>query len=425
MKNAIYLGDIDPNNNVLPVIDIRRIIMFQLLIWDKIILSDSQFLTDPRLSVLMRGYCSDDICKKYGISDIDNSLRGIETLFQEGLVEVAMRQNASGQSDLFSTWQKMSTSEKKVPYLPEDETYIHYLGGISCHSHTYQTTNMADLFQHNLEAGIHTDPLMGGVILHNNDVETELKHLFQEKAPLFRNIYDYLLEQKRKGNLSSERYQFLYDYVYSCYSVNISSILGCNISTKFAHIPFHLESGTEYIGKNIASHRVENLRPTWALNPIFLDYLSFDEFAKIRRRLNSAKVREFYMGTVESPWVEIEDAWEEYTMQLEQAIKLAMYEKKDTISSRVIDEISGGKYLANPRQYVMFTPFCEVVKSLVSFIPGVGNIFGITDFAKGLYGAVVTLAKRNEKLSLAKEYSNISKLVSRETRVVTKYSNPL
>jgi len=394
------------------------------LIWDKIILSDSQFLTDPRLNILMSGYCSDEVCRKYGVSDIDNSLKGVETLFRDGLIEVAMRQNAGGQSDLHSTWQQMSKSEKKVPYLPDDENYVHYLKSIPYRSQTYQTTNMAARFQHNLEAGIHTDPLKGGFLLQNNDVETELKRIFQESAPLFRNILDFMREQKAKGNLSPERFQCLYDYVYSCYSVNISASLGCNINTKFAHIPFHIESGKEYLGNNVSAQQVERLRPTWALNPVYLDHLSFGEFAQLRSRLNTAQVREFYLGAVESPWAVIEEAWEDYTIQLENAIMRAMYEKKDAISSRLIDELSDGKYLTNPRQYIMVTPLFEVVKSLVSFLPGVGSILGVTDFAKSLYGAVVTLSKRNEKIALAEEYRSISKLVSRETRVITKYDNP-
>ena len=424
MKNAIYLGDIDPNNTILPVMNIRRTIMFQLLIWDKIILSDSQFLTDPRLNILMHGYNSDQVCQKYNITDVEESLKGIESLFQNGLIEVALRQNSNSESDLYNTWLNMSKSEKKVPYLPEDENYVHYLKSLSYHTHSYKTDNMSQLFQNNLESGINTDPLRGGITLHRNDVETELKRMFQEKAPLFRNILDFMQKQVKEGKLSPERYQRLYDYVYSCYSVNTSAVLGCNINTKFAHIPFHIESGSEYIGNNISQKQVERLRPTWALNPIFLDHLTFEEFTQIRRQLKTSKVREFYTGSVESPWVEIEDAWESYTLQLENAIKLAMYEKKDALNTRLIKELSGEKYITNPTQQTIVTPVYEVVKSLVSFVPVVGNAMGVIDFAKTLCDSVVTISKYEENMAFARDYADISQLVSKETRVITKYDNP-
>jgi hypothetical protein len=348
----------------------------------------------------------------------------VEALFQNGLIEVAHRQNSSGESDLFTTWSNMRKSEKKVPYLPEDENYVRYLKSIRCNTKTYGTSNMSALFQQKLECGLETDPLNGGLLLEDNDVETELKRMFRENAPLFRNILDFLREQQRLGHLSPERFTRLYDYVYGCYSVNVPTVLGCSVNTKFAHIPFHIESGGEYLSNNATREQVERLRPTWAINPVFFDNLTFEEFAEIRRHLRTSKVREFYLGSVKSPWVEIEDAWEDYTYQLEQAIKNVLYEKKDQASSRILTEFCSEKYLANPRQQTLTGPLFEVVKSLVSFVPFVGEAMGFVDAAKSICGAVTTLSKRNERIAMVKEYNSISSLVSRETRVITKYDNP-
>ena len=423
MKNSVYLGDIDPNNNILPVMDIRRIIMFQLLIWDKIILSDSQFLTDPRLNILMSGYDGDEVCKKYGVSNVSNAYKGIESLFENGLIEVAFRKTPNTECNLLDTWNSMRAGEKKVPYLPEDENYVHYLKSISCNTQTYETTSMSSMFQHKLILGINTDPKKGGLLLQNNDVENELKRMFSARSPLFRNILDFLREQVKNGTLSPDRFAQLYDYVYSCYNVNISAALGCNINTKFAHIPFHIQSGEEYFGNNVSQEQINRLRPTWALNPIFLDYLTFEEFAEIRKHLKTSKVREFYLGSVKSPWAEIEDAWADYTEHLEQYMKLIMYEKKDGITNRMFKEFGNEKYLTNPRQHTVVTPIYEMVKSIVSLLPGISEVIGMVDSSQGIWGSVIALSKRNEKIALAEEYKKISELVSKETRVVTKYDN--
>jgi hypothetical protein len=43
------------------------------------------------------------------------------------------------------------------------------------------------------------------------------------------------------------------------------------------------------------------------------------------------------------------------------------------------------------------------------------------DAVKSLCGSVITLSKAPGRVALAKEYNELSKLVQKETRVVTKY----
>ena len=44
--------------------------MLKLLVWDSIVLSDSQFLTDPRINVLMCGFDGKDLPKQLKMTDI-------------------------------------------------------------------------------------------------------------------------------------------------------------------------------------------------------------------------------------------------------------------------------------------------------------------------------------------------------------------
>ena len=59
--SSVYLGDIDPNNRIMSPLWIRRHFMMKLLVWDSVVLSDSQILTDPRINVLLRGFDSEDL----------------------------------------------------------------------------------------------------------------------------------------------------------------------------------------------------------------------------------------------------------------------------------------------------------------------------------------------------------------------------
>ncbi|MBE6552600.1 MAG: hypothetical protein E7665_10810 [Ruminococcaceae bacterium] len=422
MKNRVYLGDIDPNNSILPVMDIRRIIMFQLLIWDSIVLSDSQLLTDPRLNILMGNYNGDEIQKKYGVSDVDNSCKGIESLFENGLIEIAIRQNANSESSLSDTWHAMRTSTNKVPYLPEDEEYVRYLSSVKCNTHKFETSNMSSMFQQNLSCGINTDPEKGGFLLQKNDVEKQLRVMFEGNAPLFRDILDYLRQHLQSGDLDPIRYAKLYDYVYSCYNINISRALGCNINTKFSNIPIHIQTGEEYQGKSASQEQISRLRPTWALNPIFLDCMTFEEFVEVRKNLKAHKVREFYLNSIMSPWSEIEDEWNNYVETLELRIKNIMLEKQNRLHRQIFSEFGNDKYLTKPKQITVATPIFEIVKSIVSFVPVIGDIIGFADVAKSIVDGVVAYSRHGEREKIIQEYVKISEIVSNGTRVVTRYN---
>ena len=56
MSYNVYLGDIDPNLQMSEALKVRREIFFKLLLWDSVVLSDSQLLTDPRIIRLMSGF---------------------------------------------------------------------------------------------------------------------------------------------------------------------------------------------------------------------------------------------------------------------------------------------------------------------------------------------------------------------------------
>jgi len=85
MSYSIYIGDIDPNNTVNPtqhVRDIRRAILFRLLLWDSIVLSDSQFLTDPCIAMMMDGFSEKKMGDHDAWDDISEWQRGFEKLLE-------------------------------------------------------------------------------------------------------------------------------------------------------------------------------------------------------------------------------------------------------------------------------------------------------------------------------------------------------
>ena len=186
-------------------------------------------------------------------------------------------------------------------------------------------------------------------------------------------------------------------------------------------MPFHMASGEEFLGDNPQPKQVDKLRPTWVLNPIFLDYLSFEDFVEIKKRLNTSKIREFYLGKIKSPWEEIENDWGMYTELLEMKIKNALLERQNTLSENIFVEFGIDEFLAKPKQKTITAPIFEIVKSIVSAFPILGDIIGFTDLSKSIYGGIVTISKLKSRISMAEKHNDISKLISKETRVITKY----
>ena len=418
---SVYLGDIDPNNEIISVLNIRRMMMFQLLIWDSIVLSDSQLLTDPRINVLMGQFSDEKTIKTYGLDDVAHSQKGFECLINAGLIEVAHRESERGKTDFLELWTKMSQKDTKdVPYLPFSPDYAVYLDGLGGQSRSYKLSSISQRFRSNLIEGIEKESF---IINGNDDTDLELKRIFNERQVLFRNILDFLQTQLKNGAITQARYNEIYRYVYSCYSVNISAETGCNISTRFENLPLHLDSGEGDCEESGFAPKVDQLRPTWSLNPFILDYISFEDFVKIRKKLqlvfDNGKLIDFYKGNVnERDWSEVKDLWETFTIILED-------ELKNHMRDLMYRKYSADNPLKNANklsQNIFVSNGVELVKNIFSFaLEPVGLVFGTIDLIRSLCGEIYCLTKKKSIVSAREQERTIRQFIEGKTRIVTKY----
>jgi len=159
MSYSIYIGDIDPNNTVNPtqhVRDIRRAILFRLLLWDSIVLSDSQFLTDPCIAMMMDGFSEKKMGDHDAWDDISEWQRGFEKLLEIGLVEVAHRTDIYGeQYTMLDVWNSMHNNPSaSVPFLPPTPAYAKFLDTLPHQKKQYNLNSISQRFKSNLHNGI-------------------------------------------------------------------------------------------------------------------------------------------------------------------------------------------------------------------------------------------------------------------------------
>jgi len=257
-----------------------------------------------------------------------------------------------------------------------------------------------------------------------------LRELCSARSPLFRDILAHLKQERDSGRIAPERYLELYDYVYSCYSVNVSAAVGCNINTKFRHLPLHLDSGNGDFQEKIPPQDLGALRPTWVFNPAVLRQLSFQDIVEIRKAMtpvmNGPYIRNFYEGTTQpEDWKDTVWVWEMYTQMLESKIRNAFLEKENEQGRKIMEEFVGDQVLKCPEQITVVTPTIEIVKSLLSMIPLAGECIGAAEAVSNVGNAVVSLTKRKEREKILRDYQSIHDVVAKNTRVITCYGNGL
>lgn len=428
---SIYLGDIDPNNHkltqltmsMLSPIEIRRNMMFQLLIWDRIVLSDSQYLTDPRVHIMMSGFHDELLCSEYDLPDIPLSQKGFEKLIRAGLVEVACRENAGSDFSFSSLWTDMSRKDTRdVPYLPHTVEYAEYLDGLGYYARKYSLVNIGNRFKRNLQSGLEEGAL---ILLPDHDIDRELRRMFFEKEVLFRNLLDFLKQQLKIGKITEARYNQIYTYIYSCYSVNISAETGCNISTQFKNLPLHLDSGDPTCDEMREPFLGEKLRSTWCLTPAVLDLLTFEDFIGIRQYLkpvfDNGLLLDFYKGNIERKnWGEVRDIWDHFTHYLELELKARMSRYMRGIVEEY-EKISGKEH--GLVQESLLNCGVDVVKNIVSYVPIAGNIIGALDMVSSVKNTFSYLTKREALISLKQQWELVDKFVNKDNSIITKYGD--
>ena len=416
---SVYLGDIDPNNHIDSVMNIRRQMLFRLLMWESIVLSDSQCLTDPRIHILMGEIESDEICNDYSINDVDPSMKGFERLIKSGLVEIAHREE--GDSRFEHLWQNMIKKDTKdVPYLPLTDGYAKHLDGISHSGRLFSLSSIGNRFRDNLNRGVDDGTFL---LDKNNPTDKELRRMFLENTVLFRNILDFIKDRRSKGVITSQRYDEIYSYVYSNYSGNISAETDCSITTQFKNVPFHLELGKDEYCDELPIDLTDKMRPTWALDPRILDLVSFEQFVNLRRALRpvftNGKLTKFYKGQLlpeECP--EFLDVWTEFTDVLE-------WELKNTLYRISAENLRAEKRVARPVMRILQSSGVSLITGVLGLaFPTFGTVIdslGIAaDAISSGIGGYRYLKRKKTDTPMVKQKKLLEKYVSPEARIITK-----
>lgn len=339
MNDKIYLGGIDPNIVMASAENVRIGLMLRLLMWDKIVLSDSQIITDPRIRAMMSEYDSKEKIKdldKDKLSLRDNQ-RGIETLLKAGLIEVAKRKQGGNALSLEDVWQKMNNRPKElgeVPFLPKEESYAQYLDSLSLHTIDYDLTSIGKRFKNNLQQGT----TKRSFFRKKRDKKGrlfvgQLKEMFNENEVLFSTIKSFLEEGKKNEKIKEEDYAKFYNYVYSCYSPNISAETGCFIDTRLKYVPFHLDAGIGDFKDELKGVNKDLLRMSWLFNPVVFKHLTFKDIVDIRKEVEKEYIEpglfiKFLSGRIKADeWDGFKDFWGEYVGKLQDIIEKKLNKK--------------------------------------------------------------------------------------------------
>lgn len=422
----LYLGDIDPNNYILDVLSVRRRILFDLLLWDSIILSDSQFLTDPRIQLMMSGFDVKSV--DYDITNgLIDSHKDFELLLVNNLVEVATRNN-DRQSSVQDLWQQMhnASANAPVPYLPKNNKYAQYLDSINFSKKPYEIKNLAGNFREKILEGIEK----GSVLLDADDrTDAQLSEFISVETILFRDIKKVLDDAFEKEIITATRKLELYRFFYSCYSSGVPYELGCYTSTSIYNVPLHLSFG--YNANDIAKVVDEKMRQTWALDPMVIDLLSTEAFLDVREAVEDCikdqSIMKYRTGKLtEDELPKFYDVWEEYTKKLEHEIIQALVNER-----RNIDNIVCKRFIPTQKQVIKSGAglIINTTKAVVeSAVPGIGMAFAIADLAKDVHSfadSVVLLGNRKQDgitLNFRNELADyIDGLLLGSNKVITKY----
>ena len=424
---SVYLGDIDPNSKMNSPIHIRRTLMCQLLMWDSIVLSDSQLITDPRLYRLISGYDkgNEHATNEYESKDeLPEYMQGLECILSSGLIEVAHRQQ-DGKTLLCSdVWSEMNArKDAKVPFLPESPEYAKYLDALNPSSRIYSLHEVSDFFRTELLSG-----LGESLILSDSDkTDSELKDMMSEQDVLFSRLLSFINNEEKAGRITAKRRNELYNYIYSCYSINIPTATGCYHTTELKYVPLHIETTTDSEEECLGLPEDKILRPTWALNPYILDLITFEDFVKIRENLkwmveNGGMVKFCSNSMSEEDIKGFDEKWDFYTRMLEAQLQNAMFRTAEMLKSSKIEELAM-KPLDKmaPEKRAMVINGVQFIKSVLGAAPGVGNVLGFADVGMEAINFVTFLKNKKSKSRAYRIEDIVSEIVKDDMKIITKY----
>ena len=345
-ESSLFLGDIDPNQvgQAITARQMRQEILYSLLVWDHIVVSDSQMLQDPRFRVMME---PSEQPEDIQFDDLKDWQRGFQYLLERGLIRVARRDG----KDLTETWSEMNERENGVPFLPRSMSYASRIEKIGYTPMKYELSRVANRFSQNLQEGLKKN----AVPLINYKRFQKLRELMCKDSVLLADILALLGEQLEAGEITQQEMNLLYQFSFQCYSVNVPAELGCHIRAKLGQIPLFLPSGT-YDGEDgTALLDQSKMQPSWALDPNVFDLLPTEVFVELRNELKRKLVdKKFDLllkhqeGNLQSDEVEkFYEAWAEFNETLKENMLDTLRATRDEM-----EEIMTGKWVPVQKQFV-------------------------------------------------------------------------
>lgn len=429
MSYSIYIGDIDPNNVVDSVRSVRRNILFKLLLWDSIVLSDSQLLTDPRIALMMDGFSVKhadlSFAKKNEVLDWH---KGFEELMQSGLIEVAHRRDIAGErltmSDVWTTMKNNRSAQ--VPYLPTTQDYADFLDSTFYHTREYDLKKISARFKSNLHAGIAN----GRLLLDPDDAtDIELTRILLQDEILFRDLLKVIRESLNKGLITQARYDEVYSYIYSCYQTNIPAEVNCSICTNFENLPLHLDLGydSDFNGPEIDERR---MRPTWALDPTILDLLPMDAFLAVRKavspHIKSGLIMKQKTGELLPEQLnEFYDAWADYTEELECALRIELVNAYEHVDGIVCKQFTSSQKRVKSGLLELIFNIAKI--AVTTAAPITSLAFDIADYGKTgaeTIGSFIMLNNKREMDYIVQQKSEMYAYIKKcmmGTKIITRY----
>ncbi len=388
MSESIFFADLDPNQASMAASarSVRRDLLSRLLIWDSVVVSDSQMLQNPCFRAMMSPTVLQE--RKMGLPDEDGPFddledwqRGFEDLLKSGLVEVACRSDGGECTPLSATWAGMHKRSRPVPFLTWDRQYADYLEKeVGYRSRPYDRSRVADRFRSNLQA----EAEKGSVPLSpGSPAMRDFERLISAESVNLADIKSMLEQRGRAGELRPDEVADAYHFCFRCYNINVPAELRCYLSAPPDQLPLFMESGT-YDGVNSAEYVDKTkLRPSWAIDPAALDLLPLSAVAELRSavqpELDTGLILKAMEGNLPQKSVpEYYDVWASYTTKLEDAMLDALYATKTALN-----KIMTADWIPAQEQFELG---CRelVINHLVSRIPVVGEVLELVQLASEL-----------------------------------------
>lgn len=405
MSESLYFSDIDPNqsNYVISARQLRRKLMSRLLIWDSIVVSDSQMLQDPRFRLMMSPTVLQELTlfrrqDDSAFDDLEEWQGGFEALLRSGLVEVACRERDLVTNSLPDTWLEMSKSQTRVPFLTHSRGYADYIEKTGYKQRSFSLSGVASRFRKNLLKGLD----LGAVPLDkHNPVYHEFVRMISADVVQLRVILKFLNDSCESGYLTEDEKNHLYQFCSSCYSINVPAETKCYLSARLSDLPRFLCSGT-YDGVDGTSivNQIK-LRKSWAIDPAALDLMPLEAFVEVRNELSAELSTGLLLKAQEGNLQNDEEAkryydvWDSYVSKLESAMERSLCVTRDQLN-----DITRKNYM--PAQAHLENAVSEIViNNVLSKLPVVRDVVSVLDFRKKLIELRESLIIFNQKQAQA------------------------